>query len=231
MNNRRLHSVSSAFALMVLLGACGEATEPDPDPDPVPLPGTPTLDIDLSRLALPVGANAQLDVVAKDADGNTVANPSVTYSSSDVNVVTVSATGEAAAVATGTASITATFDGVSDAVPVGIVASANFGGDVEPIFGGNCALSGCHVAPNPPEGMELSVGAAYDNIVNVKSGESPLDRVEPGDPDASYLIHKLQGTQGTVGGGGSQMPLNSAALPEGTIDIIRAWIQTGAQNN
>ena len=63
------------------------------------------------------------------------------------------------------------------------------------------------------------------------SGQSPLDRVVPGDPDASYIIHKLQGTQGTVGGGGSQMPLNGAAFTDGTLDIIRAWVQTGAQNN
>lgn len=228
MNYRRRSSRLSAFAIMVLLGACGgEVTDPDPDPDPDPLPGTPTITISLSRLALPVGSNAQLTVVATDADGNVVANPSVAYASSDDLVVTVSATGEAAAVATGTADITATFSGVPAMVPVGIVASADFGADVESIFASNCTDSGCHSPPNPQQNMDLSAGASYAALVNIMAASGGgLDRVEPGSPDLSFVVHKLEGRNGVT-----RMPLNQAALPEGTIDVIRAWIQTGAQNN
>ena len=168
MNYRRLRSLLSAFALMVLLDACGgEVTDPDPDPDPVPVPGTPTITIGLSRLALPVGSNAQLTVVATDADGNVVANPSVAYASSDGQVVTVSATGEATAEAEGTANITATFDGVSDVVPVGIVASADFAANVESIFASNCTDSGCHSPPNPQQNMDLSTGASWSGHLGV----------------------------------------------------------------
>ena len=226
MKNRRLPSLFSAIALMVLQTACGsEVTDPDPDPDPVP--GTPTIAIGQARLALPEGSSAQLTVVATDADGNGVANPSVAYTSSNDPVVTVSATGEATAVAEGTANITATWDGVSDVVPVGIVASAEFAANVESIFASNCTDAGCHSPPNPQQNMDLSAGASYAALVNVQANSGGgLDRVEPGSPDLSFVVHKLEGTNGVT-----QMPLNRTPLPQGTIDIVRAWIQTGAQNN
>jgi hypothetical protein len=225
MKRRRLRSMLSVFALTALLQACGEeVTNPDPDPDPVP--GTPTITISLLRLALAVGSPAQLTVVATDADGNVVANPSVSYASSDDQVVTVNATGEATAVAVGTANITATFDGVSDMVPVGIVASAFFANDVAPIFNSNCAVSGCHVAPNPAQNMDLSSAQSYAALVDVRANQVSFDRVEPGDPDGSYVIHKLEGLNGVT-----QMPLNRTPLPQDAIDVVRAWIQDGAQNN
>ena len=60
--------------------------------------------------------------------------------------------------------------------------------DVQPIFTGNCALSGCHAGATPVQGQNLSSGQAFSNIVNVQSNESSLLRVAPGDPDASYLV-------------------------------------------
>jgi hypothetical protein len=49
-------------------------------------------------------------------------------------------------------------------------------------------------------------------------------RVAPGDADASYLVQKLEGTA-AVGG---QMPVGSPPLDQATIDIVRAWIDSGA---
>jgi hypothetical protein len=103
--------------------------------------------------------------------------------------------------------------------------------DVQPIFSSNCALSNCHAGSNPVQGMNLSSGQAYANIVNVQSNESPLLRVMPGEPDESYLVHKIQGTQGTVGGSGAQMPFGTQPLSQDQIDLIREWITDGAQNN
>ncbi len=54
-----------------------------------------------------------------------------------------------------------------------------------------------------------------------------LDRVEPGDPDNSYLIHKLEGTQAV----GDRMPQGGPFLDEETIGDIRQWIADGAPNN
>jgi len=50
------------------------------------------------------------------------------------------------------------------------------------------------------------------------------------DPDGSFLIHKLEGTQ-TVGG---QMPADAPPFPflqQATINVIRQWIQDDALDN
>lgn len=103
--------------------------------------------------------------------------------------------------------------------------------DVQPIFTVRCATTGCHGSSFPNLGLILIDGESYANLVNVKSAESPLDRVEPGDSAASYLMHKLQGTQTSVGGSGDQMPRFSTPLPDAEIDLIRSWIDQGAQDN
>jgi hypothetical protein len=54
-----------------------------------------------------------------------------------------------------------------------------------------------------------------------------LLRVKPGDPDNSYMVHKIEGLAGIVGG---RMPLGQTPLPQTTIDAIRQWIANGAPN-
>jgi hypothetical protein len=112
--------------------------------------------------------------------------------------------------------------------------TVTFAGDVQPILSANCAFSGCHATSDiKPSGkpMNLSVGQAYANTVNVESLElAGMDRIEPGDPDESYLVHKIQGTQADVGGGGGRMPLGGQ-LSAAEIETIRSWIATGAANN
>jgi len=104
--------------------------------------------------------------------------------------------------------------------------------DVQPIFTANCALSGCHAGSSAVLGQNLSSGQAYASIVEVTSQEAaPLKRVRPFLPDSSYLVHKIQGTQGVVGGSGGRMPLGGAPLSDAQIAIIRAWITAGAPNN
>lgn len=114
--------------------------------------------------------------------------------------------------------------------PIGMVVS--FSADIQPIFNNNCAFPGCHAAPliDPP-GMDLSDGQALASLVGVQSVESPLLRVAPGDSQASYLLHKLLGTQNTVGGSGERMPFGGPYLPDAEIDLIRDWIDQGAQAN
>jgi len=75
------------------------------------------------------------------------------------------------------------------------------------------------------------------NLVNVASSELPtMDRVAPGLPANSWLMHKLDGTQGTFTGQcptfcGSSMPLGSPLLDASVRDAIRAWIADGATND
>ena len=88
--------------------------------------------------------------------------------------------------------------------------------------------SGCHNGNGAalPGSMNLSSAAAsFSALVNTESVEVPeLLRVNPGDPDNSYLIDKLEGTQ-TVG---AQMPLFGTPLDQATIDQVREWISAGA---
>jgi hypothetical protein len=88
--------------------------------------------------------------------------------------------------------------------------------------------TGCHAGAAAPLGLRLDEGASYALLVNASSVEAPsLSRVQPGNPDASYLIQKLQGTA-AVGG---RMPLNAPPLPQATIDVIRQWITDGAADS
>jgi hypothetical protein len=114
-------------------------------------------------------------------------------------------------------------------------ATVSFAADVQPILSGSCAFSGCHGTANAnPAGrpMVLAAGQAYDNMVGVAAVELPsMQRIRAGQPDASYVIHKLQGTHRTVGGSGERMPLGSAPLSQAQIDLIRSWVANGAPRN
>lgn len=84
----------------------------------------------------------------------------------------------------------------------------------------------CHSGAAAPLGLRLDEGVSYALLVNAPSTEVPaLLRVNPGNPDASYLIQKLEGTA-AVGG---RMPLGGPPLPAETIAAIRQWILEGAQ--
>jgi mono/diheme cytochrome c family protein len=92
--------------------------------------------------------------------------------------------------------------------------------------------SACHTGPTGnilPTGMNLSSTAdSFAALVGVASIQVPaLDRVEAGNPDDSYLIQKLEGTQ-TVG---ERMPQGGPFLDQETIDTVRQWITDGAPNN
>lgn len=89
--------------------------------------------------------------------------------------------------------------------------------------------SRCHTGPpgpTLPAGMDLSSeSASFDSLVNVASIQQPgVLRVAPGDPDNSYLIHKLEGTAAT----GSRMPQGGPFLEQATVASIRQWIGDGA---
>jgi hypothetical protein len=73
-----------------------------------------------------------------------------------------------------------------------------------------------------------STANSYAALVNVASLQVALDRVEPGNPDDSYLIRKLEGGPGITG---VRMPQGGPFLDQATIDTIRQWIADGAPNN
>lgn len=102
----------------------------------------------------------------------------------------------------------------------------------ENIFTPTCARSGCHSAASASNGLSLAEGDSFSELVGVASQDVPtMDRVDVGDPDNSYLLHKLRGTQGSVGGSGSRMPQGELALSDEEIEAIEEWIENGAENN
>ncbi len=107
----------------------------------------------------------------------------------------------------------------------------HFSTDIEPFLDGTCATEGCHDAVTASAGLSLQQGHSRANLVNVQSIEVPsMVRVRPGRADSSYLVHKLQGTQGEVGGSGDRMPKNRAPNPTFIAKLIE-WIRQGAQND
>ena len=102
---------------VLLLLACGDGgTTPTTPPTP-PTPPTPVAtSITLSATSLALveyGATATLTATVKDQNGATMSGASVTWTTSDAAVATVSSTGLVTPVADGTATITATSGSVS----------------------------------------------------------------------------------------------------------------------
>lgn len=98
------------------------------------------------------------------------------------------------------------------------------------IFTPICAV--CHTGGGSslPSSMNLTTAAAtHASLVGVASTQQPsLQRVNPGNPDNSYLVHKIEGRAGITG---DRMPQGGAPLDPTLIANVRAWITAGAQNN
>ena len=93
---------------------------------------------------------------------------------------------------------------------------------VQAIFNNNCVA--CHAGSQAPD---LSIDLC-DGVVNVASAQLvSMDFVTPEDPENSYLLHKMKGTAGSVGGADSIMP-PAGQLAEGDIQIVEDWIAAGA---
>jgi hypothetical protein len=104
--------------------------------------------------------------------------------------------------------------------------TADFESIQENVFTPIC--SKCHIGASAPEGLQLDAAHSYNLLVGVPSAENPsLLRVNPGNPNASYMVLKIEGASGIVGG---QMPLGETPLPQTTINAIRQWITNGAPN-
>jgi hypothetical protein len=112
------------------------------------------------------------------------------------------------------------------AQPSGGSEEVSFSADVQPIFSASCAISDCHSGEFPAADMNLSAGQSHAALVNVPALQRPdLERVLAGEPDSSYLYHRLTAAQGAT-----VMPPGSP-LPAGQIATIRQWIEEGAKGN
>ena len=100
------------LALAVFATACGggdSGTSPTPQPQPVA-----SVSVQPSALSLTAGQTGNLTAQARDASGNSLSGRTITWSTSDATIATVSTQGVVTGVAPGTATITATSEGKSD---------------------------------------------------------------------------------------------------------------------
>lgn len=131
-------------------------------------------------------------------------------------------------------------------------ATVTFHADVLPVFRNSCGLSDtCHgktglrgrpfLGPKKSAGevTEADIDAILQAIVGVPADAEPgMSTVAPGDPERSFLMHKVDGTLtceilecAKTNDCGEAMPDAGARLPRETRDLIRRWIAQGAKKN
>ena len=95
-------------------GASVTVTAPaTPPPPPPPPPTVAKVSVTLGAASLTVGGSTAATATPRDGSDNPITGRAVTWSSSDASVATVSASGGVTAVGAGSATITATVDGVT----------------------------------------------------------------------------------------------------------------------
>jgi hypothetical protein len=105
----------------------------------------------------------------------------------------------------------------------------SYAGNIQPIYDISCALAGCHLGAAPAFGLNLAAGVSYEATFDVKSLERPkLFFVEPGKPDDSYLVRKVEGGPDIAG---DVMPSDAPPLTPDQISAIRQWITECALDN
>ena len=106
--------------------------------------------------------------------------------------------------------------------PTTVPDSVSFKNHVQPILSARCAVSGCHVSPNPRGGLILTKGVAWANTVNVPAQNFTGIRVTPFDPDNSVLYLLIES---------GQMPAKGSRLTSVQTQTIKKWIVQGALDN
>jgi len=95
----------------------------------------------------------------------------------------------------------------------------------EVVFAASCGTAGCHTGKRPSENLDFNSKDLLTRLVGIPSlrcGDQML--IDPGHPDDSLLVAKLEGTMPKDCG--KQMPLGLPALPDEHIACVRAWIET-----
>ena len=180
------------------------------------------LAVGLSMTGCPGDDGTAEETSATGTDTGTTMAPTSTTTPSDTTTDTPGTTTDADDTTTTDADDTTT---TGETATTSGGEALSFEMDVYPIIMANCS---CHIDGGP--GM-LSMGdamEAYDNLVDVAAQNSNdgSDRVEPGDSAASFLYRKITGDLG--GGEGDQMPDGGPPLDQADMDLIRDWIDEGA---
>ena len=96
--------------------------------------------------------------------------------------------------------------------------------NVQSIFNSNCTTSGCHDAQSASSGVILS---SYDNTMNSVGDQYGKKIVIPDSASASPLVDKIESNPEF----GNRMPAGGPFLSTEQINLIKEWINNGAENN
>ena len=93
----------------------------------------------------------------------------------------------------------------------------------ENVFDAYC--TSCHGNSLAQGGLNLASRKALANLLDKKATASTLKRIDTQNPENSYLLIRLEGSNGE-----SVMP-PSGKLNQAVIDSVRSWIEKGALDN
>ncbi|MEO6445781.1 MAG: Ig-like domain-containing protein [Gemmatimonadaceae bacterium] len=146
------------------------------DSIPVTVAGAvPSLTASASQSSIPVGQTAQISVVAKDKYGVVIANPPLSFSSSNTASATASGTGLVTGIGAGSPKITVTSGSVSTTVPITITSGSP---PPPPPSGGTVLL------PAPPQLLNFTYPKVTGTTWTVASGgnlQAALNGAQRGD--------------------------------------------------
>ena len=85
----------------------------------------------------------------------------------------------------------------------------------------SCGFSSCH-APPGSAGFGVDDATAAEDFIDAPAFQDPtIPLVDPGNPDGSYLLMKLEGT-GDIDG--DPMPPPEGGMDAARIQLVRDWI-------
>lgn len=92
------------------------------------------------------------------------------------------------------------------------------------IFNSSCGGSGCHIGERT-NGVRLD---SYDNVMESEGVQYGERVVQEGDGDGSPLVDKIESDNPEYG---ERMPEGGPFLSDDEIELIKEWIDEGAENN
>lgn len=209
-------------------------TNPGPgelSPMPLSAASLSPAQIDLIRNWIAAGA-VEFTGASPTPTETATATPSATATATptDTGTPTQTPTGTLHPTPTPTTSPSATATATATSTPT-LNPNATLANIQTQIFNTTCIDQFCHDAQTRSGNLSLVAGASHDELVSVPAfnfaaQQAGLLRVQPGNPDTSFLVIKL--TNPTLVEG-ARMPSGKAALSDAQIQLIRDWITQGAQ--
>ena len=112
----------------------------------------------------------------------------------------------------------------------GTTGDVSWSDDAWPIIEGHCLP--CHQDDDFHPGFLITDAETTYTTFTTDEPDNPgtwTTFVNPGDADGSLLIDKIAKDEPAYGG--ARMPTNGDYISDAEIDVIKAWIDQGAQNN